>query len=160
LSALRDYKKVWDKWNLQWSKTRPAQLKAHQEWIKSGKVGEEPKVYPPIGFEKSLFLRPNGTVIRLPDDNDDWHALLKQYGYGYWRGHLNRHITATMLADLIPPPSEMVVKSILGHNSTSMTYYYARQRANAQKPALSQYQRQFFSTETRKRSKPKGKKRS
>jgi hypothetical protein len=39
----------------------------------------------------------------------------------------------------------MVVKSILGHESTSMTYYYARIRANAQAPALSQYHKQFFS---------------
>jgi len=145
LSALREYRKTWESWNKEWKTNRPEQLKTHQEWEKNGKKGEEPKVYPPIGFEKSLFLRSNGTLIRLPDDNDDWHGILKHYNFKYWRGHLNRHITATMLADLVPPPSEMVVKSILGHNSTSMTYYYARQRANAQKPALSQYQRQFFS---------------
>lgn len=150
LSALKDYRKSWELWNKEWARNRPSQLRNHQDWVKAGKIGEEPKVYPPIGFENSLFLRPNGTVIRLPDDNDDWHAILKHYGFKYWRGHLNRHITATMLADLVPQPSEMVVKSILGHNSTSMTYYYARQRANAQKPALSQYQKQFFSYSSKK----------
>jgi integrase len=145
LSALKNYKKTWDSWNKEWSKTRPEQLKAHKKWVDGGKIGEEPKVYPPIGFENSLFLRKNGTLIRLSDDNDDWHKILKDYEFSYWRGHLNRHITATLLADLTPPPSEMVVKSILGHESTSMTYWYARLRANAQKPALSQYHKQFFS---------------
>ena len=145
LSAIIDYKKNWDSWNKEWNKSRPAQLKEHKEWEEAGKKGAEPKVYPPIGFEKSLFLRKNGTVIRLPDDNEDWHNILEESGYEFWRGHLNRHITATMLADLNPAPSEMVVKSILGHESTSMTYYYARIRANAQAPALSQYHKQFFS---------------
>jgi integrase len=151
LSALKSYKKVWDSWNVEWSIKRPQQLKEHKAWVDSGKKGAEPKVYPPIGFEQSLFLRKNGTVIRLPDDNDDWHKVLEESGYTYWRGHLNRHITATMLADLNPPPSELVVKNILGHESTSMTYYYARLRANAQAPAMNQYNKQFFSQNGKKK---------
>ncbi len=53
-------------------------------------------------FADLVFLRPNGKFINQNDDNDDWHNLLTEYldeGEPRRRGHLNRHITATLLAE-------------------------------------------------------------
>jgi integrase len=76
-------------------------------------------------FADLIFLQPNGAIITLNRDNDEWHDVLAKYEMPYWRGHVNRHITATWLAEEEPPLDIGVVQSILGHESEAMTYYYA-----------------------------------
>lgn len=101
LSALRSWKKQQDAW------------KASEAW------NPDPR------FADLVFLRPNGKIIRQNEDNEDWHSLLNEYlgdGKPHWRGHLNRHITATLLAEnKVPPHAAM---KILGHASEAMNRYY------------------------------------
>ena len=72
-----------------------------------------------------LFVRSNGNVITLNDDNDDWNALLTSLGITPWRAHLQRHITATLLAEMQPAVPFATVSAILGHASEAMSVYYA-----------------------------------
>jgi integrase len=72
-----------------------------------------------------LFVRPNGNVITLNDDNDDWNALLTGLGITPWRAHLTRHITAILLAEMEPAVPISTVMAILGHSSEAMSVYYA-----------------------------------
>lgn len=94
-------------------------VKERRSWEKSPDWNPDPR------FADLLFLQPNGNLITPNRDNNDWHAILDSYGYPYWRAHLNRHITATLMADLDPPVSTEVVKTLLG-NSAAMASYYAR----------------------------------
>jgi integrase len=101
LSAIRTYRETQNEW------------KSLPEW-KSQKE-----------FADLVFLRPNGALITLNRDNEEWHAVLVAHDLPYWRGHINRHITATWLAEEDPPLDIGVVQSILGHESEAMTHYYA-----------------------------------
>jgi integrase len=101
LSALRDWKKQQDKWKLS------------EDWN------------PDPQFADLVFLRPNGKIITQNEDNEDWHKLLTDYmgkDAPHWRGHLNRHITATILAEKNVPPHAAM--KILGHASEAMNRYY------------------------------------
>ncbi len=100
-------------------------------------------------FADLVFLQPNGALITLNRDNDDWKALLKRMGLPYWRGHLNRHITATWLAEQQPPMPEGTVRSILGHESDAMAYYYARSTELQQAEPLRRYGETLFTGPTR-----------
>ena len=42
---------------------------------------------PVEGFEDLVFLQPNGGIISLNRDNDDWRALLDRLGIPQYRGH-------------------------------------------------------------------------
>ncbi len=86
-----------------------------------------------------MFLQPNGALITLNRDNDEWRALLKRLGLPHWRRHLNRHITATWLAEQQPPVHEGTVRSILGHESDAMGFYYARSTELQQAGPLRRY---------------------
>lgn len=110
LSALKQYKKQRD----QWTKL--------SDWT------------PKPEFEDLLFLQPNGSVITLNRDNSDWRKILNEYGYPYWRAHLNRHITATLLADQ-GTQDIAVVQALIG-NSEAMTIYYARMTNKRMKEPL------------------------
>ena len=72
-----------------------------------------------------VFVRPNGNVITLNDDNNDWHSLLVSLGITPWRAHLTRHITAILLAEMEPAVPMSTVMAILGHSSEAMSVYYA-----------------------------------
>lgn len=72
-----------------------------------------------------LFVRSNGNVVTLNDDNDDWHALLKSLDIAPWRAHLTRHITAIQFAEMEPAVPITTVMAILGHASEAMSIYYA-----------------------------------
>ena len=116
LSALRDYKKLQDKY------------KASDEWS------------PPQGFEDLVFLRPNGSLITQNGDNNDWRKLLTEYlgeDDPQWRGHLNRHITATLLAQ--ENVSAAIAREILGHSSEAMTYYYTAITSESTAEPLGRY---------------------
>ena len=86
-----------------------------------------------------VFLQPNGGLITLNRDNDEWKKLLDRLDLPRWRGHLNRHITATWLAEQQPPVPEGTVRSILGHESEAMGYYYARSTELQQAEPLRRY---------------------
>lgn len=116
LSALRDWKKLQDTY------------KKNSEWN------------PKPEFEDLVFLRPDGKIITPNRDNEDWHELLDTYlvkGEKHWRGHLNRHITATLLAQNNVPPA--LAQKILGHASSSMTYYYTSITTTSMVEPLSHY---------------------
>ena len=72
-----------------------------------------------------LFVRPNGNVITLNDDNDDWNALLTGLGIVPFRAHLARHITAILLSEMEPAIPISTVMSVLGHSSEAMSVYYS-----------------------------------
>lgn len=115
LTALRDYKRVQDAW------------KKSPEWN------------PTKDFKDLVFTTPTGNPITHNRDNQDWHRLLEENGYPYWRNHLNRHITATLLAKQSPPVPLSVVKEILGHNSEAMSQYYTEFDANTMVEPLNSY---------------------
>ena len=114
LTALRQHKRKMDEWK------------------------KAPKWKPQPEFADLVFLNEDGSLIKHNQDNLDWHAVLNHYRFNYWRAHLNRHITATLLADQQPPVSIGVVQSLLG-NGEAMTYYYARITNKAMKVPLDTY---------------------
>lgn len=115
LSALREYKKQQDAW------------KKTAEWN------------PDPQFADLIFTTKTGKPITMNRDNEDWHELLETYKYPYWRGHLNRHITATMLSKQNPPVPLAIVKEILGHNSEAMSHYYTEMDVSTMTKPLEDY---------------------
>lgn len=114
LSTLREHKRKMDKWK------------------------QSPNWNPEPEFADLVFLNEDGSIIKHNQDNLDWHKVLDHYRFTYWRAHLNRHITATLLADQQPPVSIGVVQELLG-NGEAMTYYYARITSKAMKVPLDTY---------------------
>lgn len=94
---------------------------------------------PEPAFADLVFLRPNGAMITLNGDNDDWHAVLERHDFGYWRGHLNRHITATRLAEIEPPVPTAIIESILGHRTEALKKYYVHRTAVEQTTSMQRY---------------------
>ena len=86
-----------------------------------------------------MFLQDDGSLITLNRDNNDWHAVLGKYDLPYWRAHLNRHITATLLAQQDPPVPEGTVRTILGHESEAMATYYQHVTRRQQSAPLRRY---------------------
>lgn len=121
LSALRDHKKAQDK------------LRTTSVWN------------PPRGFDDLVFARDTGALITLNGDNKDWHAILDRYGLPYWRGHINRHVTASRLAATDPPTPLNVVYSILGHDYEVIGQYYSKALMTQQVPAMAAYGQTFMS---------------
>lgn len=115
LTALRKHKKAQDK------------LKKSPDW----------KPHP--DFADLVFLQPDGSIFTLNRDNREWHKLLETHGFPYWRGHINRHITATWLAEQSPPTPVTLVSAILGHNSEAMTFYYAKVTEALQQEPMRNY---------------------
>lgn len=120
LSALRDHKK------------RQTALKKQPGWK------------PTKGFEDLVFLRDDGSFYTLNGDNRDWHKVLELYGFEYWRGHINRHVTASRLAATDPPTPLNVVYSILGHDSEAIGFYYSKVMQRQQVPAMDTYGATFM----------------
>lgn len=119
LSALKKYKKERDQWE------------------------KNPEWKPQPEFADLLFLQPNGSLINLNRDNNDWIKVLSDYGYPYWRAHLNRHITATLLADQ-GTTDIAVVQALIG-NSEAMTIYYSRLTNKRMKAPLESFGENAFS---------------
>ena len=126
VTELRAHKKAWEANKKSWEPIRQKQIKAHKEWVANKRKGDETIVVPPIGMENLVFLKPDGNLITLNRDNEDWRMYLDLAGVKGWRGHLNRHITATIFANAKNPPSVQVMKEMLGHETTAMSEYYAR----------------------------------
>lgn len=101
---------------------------------------KSPEWNPRPDFSDLVFLRPNGKFINQNEDNEDWHALLTEYlgeGQRHWRGHLNRHITATLLAEKNVSPA--IAMEILGHASEAMTRYYTNITITSMRKPLEDY---------------------
>ena len=90
-------------------------------------------------FADLVFLHDDGSIITLNRDNDDWHKVLDHYGLPHWRGHLNRHITATWLAEQDPPVPILTVQSILGHETEAMSQYYTAMTKKQQADPMRRY---------------------
>ena len=112
-------------------------LREHKEAQDLWKSSEDWK--PDPQFEDLVFLRPDGSFYTLNRDNLDWHKFLRANGFEHWRGHLNRHITATWLAEQEPQVDIATVQSILGHRSEAMTHYYARLTERRQRDPMKRY---------------------
>ncbi|MEY2762688.1 MAG: hypothetical protein RLZZ43_503 [Actinomycetota bacterium] len=117
-------------------KARQDELKASGDWK------------PDKAFADLVFLRPNGGMITLNQDNIDWHKVLDRNGFDYWRGHLNRHITATRLARIEPPIATPIIESILGHKTDALKKYYVHRAEIEQFASLAGYAQQFPSAQT------------
>ena len=139
--ALREHKKHWEKNRLNWEPKRKKQLKNHQQWEANGCKGEEPMVMPPINMEKLIFLKPNGELITLNRDNEDWANLLTKHKIPKFRAHLMRHATASMLAESNTQLSEIYLKTLLGHETTAMAYYYTKLHHRNMKKAMNIYEK-------------------
>jgi integrase len=77
-------------------------------------------------FKDLVFLQSDGSIYTLNKDNLDWGKLFKENNLPTFRGHLMRHITATLLAEQKPTIPIGAVMSILGHSTQSLTLYYAK----------------------------------
>lgn len=97
---------------------------------------KSPEWKPQEKFKNFVFLQSNGAIYTLNHDNNDWNNLFKKYSITPFRGHLMRHITATMLAEQIPAVPVPTVMSILGHETQAMTFYYAKITAEQQGPHM------------------------
>lgn len=91
-------------------------------------------------FADLVFLQSDGSIIQHNKDNNDWNREIAKYLHSptdsegnarkirkdveAWRGHLNRYITATLLADARVTPA--VAMKIIGHSEESMLFYYTR----------------------------------
>jgi integrase len=100
-----------------------------------------------------IFLKDDGTLITLNNDNGDWHRILGEYLNApvddegnarkiakvstVWRGHLNRNITATLLSDANVPYATAV--KILGWGSQAMARYYDRTDRTLMRKPLENY---------------------
>ena len=90
-------------------------------------------------FADLVFLQPDGSLITLNRDNNDWHKTLDHYDLPQWRAHLNRHITATWLAEQETPVSAGTLQSILGHDTEAMAYYYSKTTKKQQSGPMLRY---------------------
>lgn len=91
-------------------------------------------------FADLVFLSPTGGLITQNADNEKWRKVLVDYTGGddpQWRGHLNRHICATLLAQ--NGVKESVAKKILGHASEAMTSYYTSVTTESLREPLQAY---------------------
>jgi integrase len=116
LSALKDWKKVQDEY------------KKSPKW----KTQEQ--------FSDLVFLTPTGGLITQNHDNEDWRKILSEYlgeDDPQWRGHLNRHVCATLLAQ--NGVKESVAKKVLGHSSEAMTSYYTSVTTASLREPLAEY---------------------
>lgn len=110
---------------------------------------------PRPGFENVVFLKPSGEIITPNRDNEDWHDLLTEYlgeGVPHWRGHLNRHITATLLAQNGVSPA--IAQKVLGHASEAMTAYYTSITTSSMVEPLAGYGTVLTKRATRAKSDP------
>ena len=95
-------------------------------------------------FADLVFLQPNGNHYTLNRDNLQWARLLKDYELPYWRGHLNRFITASWLAAQNPAVPTATVQSVLGHETEAMTFYYSQTTVAQQRAPMAKYGEEVF----------------
>ncbi len=111
-------------------------LRAHK--ARQDELKKLPAWNPKPEFANLIFLQPDGSIYTQNRDNRDWTKLLKENGFPYWRGHLNRFITAIWVAGQKPPVPVGVVRSVLGQ-SEAMNFYYARTSREQQQEPMNDY---------------------
>lgn len=152
LTVLREHRATWLAWQAKWNTAHEKWQVAHAEWQASGgtRRNEPKEPGPRPEFADLVFLREDGGLITPKQDTDDWHAVLDAHGLTYWRAHLNRHITATVLANLEPAPPEATVRAILGHQTEAMMLYYTQIRTKTQREPMKAYGEAFAARRTNK----------
>lgn len=112
-------------------------LRQHKE--EQDRKKQNLELIPRPGFEDLVFLQPHGDFYSPNRDNQDWHNLLERNGLPYFRAHLTRHVTATLLGEVEPAVPIATVQSILGHQSTAMAFYYQHMTKKAQATPMALY---------------------
>lgn len=155
LSVLRKHRATWLSWQKQWQSAQTDWEVAHEAWRNEGgaKRDEPKRPGPRPEFADLVFLRQDGGLITPKQDTADWHEVLNEHGLTYWRAHLNRHITATILANLEPAPPEATVRAILGHETEAMMLYYTQIRTKTQREPMKAYGQAFAAGKARKAKK-------
>lgn len=92
-------------------------------------------------FERALFLRPDGRLIRTREETRTWHKLLAEFDIPYFNLHALRSISATWFSE--KGVDKETVGALLGHQSVVMTRFYARETERRTRRALSEVD--FFS---------------
>lgn len=152
LTVLREHRDTMRAWQARWADEHAEWVVAHAAWQAEGGVKrDEPKEPGPRPeFADLVFLREDGGLITPKQDTTDWHAVLGEHDLPYWRAHLNRHITATLLANLEPPPPEATVRAILGHETEAMMLYYTQIRTKTQREPMKAYGEAFTAGQGKK----------
>jgi integrase len=91
----------------------------------------------PIG--QLLFLTDRGAVISKNTDVKIWTKVCEAAGVIPYPQHENRFVTAARLAALKPAVPANVVRSIIGHESEAIGYYYQRVTSDNSEEALTRY---------------------
>lgn len=79
------------------------------------------------GLEDLVFTTANGRPMSQQLENKAWHALCEKFNVPTQRGHLSRHVVATLLAEAEVPPER--AQLILGWSSARMLSTYTHLRA-------------------------------
>lgn len=79
------------------------------------------------GLDNLVFTTANGRPMSQQLENKAWHALCEKFNVPVQRGHLNRHVVATLLAEAEVPPER--AQLILGWSSARMLSTYTHLRA-------------------------------
>lgn len=99
---------------------------------------KDPRFSPSKTMKDLVFLTPTGKPIDPNTDNDLWRATLAKHKTpAPIRGHALRHVAATYLSDLNVGID--VAQAVLGHESVSMTYFYARQTHKKSRKDIENY---------------------
>ena len=99
---------------------------------------KDPNFQPSDQARDLVFLTPTGKPIDPNTDNEFWRATLAKYkAPAPIRGHALRHCAATYLSDL--NVGVEVAQAVLGHQSVSMTHFYARQTQRKSRKDIENY---------------------
>lgn len=97
-------------------------IRAHMNRQRALRASERFNPLPGVGMDRLVFTSRTGRPRRHQRDNEQWHALLDEFGVPNMRGHLARHVTVSLLISQGVAPD--VVKQIVGHSDLVMTEYY------------------------------------
>lgn len=112
-------------------------LRLHKE--EQDRLKRAGTLVPQEDFEDLVFLQPDGRIYTPNRDNNDWHRLLERNNLPYFRAHLTRHVTATLLGEVEPAVPIATVQSILGWQSTALAFYYQHMTKKAQEKPMALY---------------------
>ena len=114
---------------------------------------KDPRFAPSEAMKDLVFLTPTGKPIDPNTDNDLWRATLSKYkAPASIRGHALRHCAATYLSDLNVGID--VAQAVLGHQSVSMSYFYARQTQKKSRKDIENYGKQLEEAMNKATKKP------
>jgi integrase len=113
---------------------------------------KHPQFKPSDQVKDLVFLTDSGRPIDPNSDNEFWRATLKKYkAPASIRGHALRHVSATYLSDLNVGVD--VAQAILGHQSVSMSFFYARHTQKKSRKDIENYGKSLEEAMARKTKK-------